>query len=165
MKSIRYLLPVLALAAATAQAAVNVSFIAPESYTDAGDRTWDREDTMRTLGEYLHKLGDKYLAPNQTLKIEVLDVDLAGWPRFGGRGPHQFRTVTGNADYPSMRVRYTLEGPGLRGETREETIEDTNYFTRGTVTQRYASNEPLYFEKRMLDDWFKNRFGAEVARR
>jgi hypothetical protein len=162
-KWVRPILPVLAFTAASAQAAVVVSFVEPERYTDAGDRTWDREDTVRKLDEYFHRLGDRYLASGQTLRLEVLDVDLAGWAEFGGRGAHRFRTVTGRSDFPAIRVRYTLESPGGRGETREETIEDTSYLTRN-LNKRAAASEPLYYEKRMLDDWFRERF-ASAARR
>jgi DUF3016 family protein len=154
-------LPALALAAASAQAAVVVSFVEPDRYTDSGNQSWDRETNLRELEQYLQKLGDKYLAPNQTLRIEVLDVDLAGWPRFGGRAPNEVRIMRGRADFPAMRMRYTLESPAGRAETREETVDDTGYLDHGL---RVGSSESLYYEKRMLEKWFKTRF-ADGARR
>lgn len=156
-------IPALAAAAFCAQAAVVVTFVQPERFTDAGDRSWDREENIKRLDQYLHELGSKYLAPDQTLRIDVLDVDLAGWAQFGGRGAHKFRTVTGRSDFPQMRVRYTLESPRGRAETREETVDDTSYLTRN-LTRRSAYSEPLYYEKRMLDDWFRARFADGVRR-
>lgn len=154
-------LPALALAAASAQAAVVVSFVEPDRYTDSGNQPWDRESNLRELERYLQKLGDKYLAPNQTLRIEVLDVDLAGWPRYGGRAPNEVRVLRGGADFPAIRLRYTLESPQARTEAREETVEDTSYLDHGL---RIGTSESLYYEKRMLDEWFRKRFAAAARR-
>lgn len=154
-------LPALALAAASAQAAVVVSFVEPDRYTDSGNQPWEREGNLRDLEQYLQKLGDKYLAPNQTLRLEVLDVDLAGWPRFAGRAPNEVRVLSGRADFPRIRLRYTLESPGSRSEMRKETIDDPSYMDHGL---RQRSSESLYYEKRMLEDWFKKRFAAAERR-
>ena len=66
----------------TAGAAVEVSFVHPERYTDAafghgyGDKA--REPVLRHVREHLELLGARHLKPNQTLRIDVLDIDLAG---------------------------------------------------------------------------------------
>jgi hypothetical protein len=140
---------------------VVVTFVEPDRYTDSGNYSWDRDTNLRELEQYLQKLGDKYLAPDQTLRIEVLDVDLAGWPRFAGRAPNEIRVLSGRADFPLIRLRYALESPGSRSEMREETIDDPSYLDHGL---RQRSSESLYYEKRMLEDWFRKRFAAAAPR-
>ena len=54
-----------------------------------------------------------------------------------------------------MKVRYTLESGG-RTRTAEETISDPAYLNHGAQVR--SSSEPLYHEKRMLDDWFRSTF-------
>jgi hypothetical protein len=103
----------------------------------------------------MKRLGDRYIAPNDTLRIEVLDIDLAGWARMGGRAPNEVRVVRGKADWPSMKVRYTLESGGSTS-TKETTISDPTYLDHG---MRINSSEPYYYEKKMLDAWFRSTFG------
>jgi hypothetical protein len=110
---------------------------------------------MDALEKHIKRLGDRYIAPSDTLRIEVLDIDLAGWARMGGKAPNEVRVVRGKADWPSMKVRYTLESRGGTS-TKETTISDPTYLDHGT---RINSSESLYYEKRMLDDWFRSTFG------
>lgn len=132
---------------------VQVSFVEPDKYADAG-RSFDRPANLRTIEAHLQSLGQRYLADGQVLNIEVLDVDLAGELRPSRRSGSDVRVVRGGADWPRMALRYTLEGSGppQRGEDR---IADLSYQLR---VSSYANREPLRYEKRMLDDWFKTRF-------
>lgn len=157
--NLRILLGAVALAAAPCYANTVVTFTDPEGYTDPANERWETKSTLDALGEHIKRLGDKYIAPNDTLRVEVLDIDLAGWPKWAGRAPNQVRVARGGADFPSMRVRYTLESGG-RTQTREATISDPGYLNHGS---RIRSSEPFYYEKRMLDDWFRSTF-AESAR-
>ena len=153
--SLRILLASLALAALPTQAATLVSFTDPDHYTDAANQRWELQSTLDALGQHMKRLGDRYVGPNDTLRIEVLDIDLAGWARMGGRAPNEVRVVRGRADFPSMKVRYTLESRGGTN-TKETTISDPTYLDHG---MRINSSEPFYYEKRMLDDWFRSTFG------
>ena len=159
--TIRILLAAAALAAVPSYATTVVTFVGdPDTYTDVANERWEIKSTLDTLGAHMQRLGDRYVAPDDTLRIEVLDVDLAGWARWGGRGPDKVRVARGGADWPSMKVRYTLESHG-RTRTKEETISDPAYMNHGSSVR--ASSEPLYREKRMLDDWFRSTF-SERAR-
>jgi hypothetical protein len=157
--SIRILIAAAALAAMPSHATVVVTFTEPDRYTDVANQRWETQATLDALGQHMKRLGDRYVAPDDTLRIEVLDIDLAGWARFGGRAPNEVRVVRGRADFPSMKVRYTLESRG-RTSTAEATISDPAYLDHG---MRIKSSEPYYYEKRMLDDWFRSVF-AERAR-
>lgn len=153
--TMRILLAAATLAALPSYAATVVTFTDPDRYTDVANQRWETQSTLDALERHIKRLGDRYIAPNDTLRIEVLDIDLAGWARMGGRAPNEVRVVRGKADFPSMKVRYTLDS---RGGTRttETTISDPTYADHG---MRINSSEPYYYEKRMLDAWFRSTFG------
>jgi hypothetical protein len=138
-----------AVAPAGATGTAQVSYVQPEKFADAGWGSVDRERTLKSLSEHFHVLG-KRLPDGQTLRVEVLDVDLAGevWPR----GMNEVRILRGGADWPRMTLRYTVLD-GMRtlksGETR---IADMNYLLN---PQRLQHHTDLPYEKRMLDVWFK----------
>jgi DUF3016 family protein len=94
-----------------ARAEVDVAFTAPEKYVDASLRREGgasaREVALRTIREQLVALGERYLAPNQTLKIEVLDIDLAGEIEWW-HGPYDIRYLR-DYTWPKIKLRYTLE--------------------------------------------------------
>lgn len=147
-----YLIPAAALCAAAASAGtVEVATQPTANYVDAGKTTWDAQSNVQTLTRYLQRLGKDLLPAGHVLKVELLDVDLAG-TQFGDRA----RVVTGGADWPRIRLRYTLQAPGQPVRTAEEVVQDMNY-TRGLVGVR---DEPLPYEKRMLRAWFRERFAS-----
>jgi len=152
-------LSLLALAPA-AHAEVMVTFTAPEKYVDArllreyGARA--REVTLRTIREQLEMLGERFLAPNQTLKVEVLDVDLAGEFEWW-HGPYEIRFLR-SYTWPKIRLRYTLEQSGQTVRSGEELVSDPSYQLNVVAAQR--SGEIMPYEKEMLTRWFRSRFAA-----
>jgi len=150
------LLLLAAVGAAQAAGTVQVSFVQPEKFTDVRDSALRSEDHLANLQRQLEEIGARYTSDGQTLKIEVLDVDLAGETRFGAR-PHDLRVLRGRADWPRMELRYTLEAPGAAPRSGRATVADMAYLQR--TPTRYAS-EPLPYERRMLEDWFRTEFGA-----
>ena len=155
-RSFRRLATGVMLCATSAGAAVTVSFVDSDRYTDIGAHVADPQQAMNEIARHLERLGERYLAPQQALKIEVLDVDLAGRVRWVGRSMRELRILDGTGDGPGIRLRYTLESGGSVITTREETLTDRGYLSaHGAV----HSGESLYYEKRMLSDWFRARFG------
>jgi hypothetical protein len=144
-----------AVCALAAQAAgtVQVSFVQPERFSDVRDGHLRAEDNLYVLRRYLEQIGSRYVADGQTLKIEVLDVDLAGEVRMGGR-LNDVRVLRGRADWPRIQLRYTLETPGAASRGREATIADFAYLERTPP----MPNEALAYEHRMLDEWFRAEF-------
>ena len=140
-------------AALAARAGVTVTFVEPDKYTDVGrfSRSASSAEVMKDLEAHLVKLG-RDLPASQNLAIEVLDIDLAGDDRFHSGAATDVRVQRGRADWPSMRLRYTLERDGRR-ETREERISDMTYQQRVQPTH---PTETLPHEKRMLTDWFNS---------
>lgn len=137
------------VAAASASAAATVTYINPEKMTDVPRFASDRESMEMIFREHLNQLAAK-LPAGQELKVEFLDIDLAGdvFPRVPVR---DIRVMKGQADWPRMHLRYSIEQDGkvLRSGDRE--LADPNYLMGSR-----SYNQDLYgHEKQMLDDWFR----------
>jgi len=134
--------------------AVDVSFVNRQSYADAGTSTWDEDTNLQVLARHLQNLGLRYLPADQVLRIEVLDVDLAGTVHPSRRGG-DLRVVRGKADFPRLHLKYAIEAGGKVQRTGDEWLSDLTY--TGGPPSSYR-DQPLYYEKRMIDAWFKARF-------
>lgn len=132
-------------------ATVTVTFTQPEGYTDMPFAPWDRERVMKELQTHFDKLGAK-LPQGQDLKVEVLDIDLAGRIEPQLRYGNDIRVLKGRADWPTIALRYSVESQGKVLGSGEARIDDKSYLDH---FNRYSANEPLRYEKRMLDEWFK----------
>jgi len=141
--------------ALAAGAAVNVNFVNADGFSDTGSTPWDKKDNLDVIARHLQTLGQRYLGADQVLKVDVLDVDLAGENRFSRRQGTELRIAKGRTDFPKMTVRYSLESNGRVLQSGEERIADMDYLHR---IVDYASSDPLRHEKQMLDAWFKARF-------
>ena len=144
-------LALLLIAALPAAAAVTVSFPS-ESYTDIGPPGAEVEEVKNELARHLHVLDARYLAPGDSLWIEVLDVDLAGRLHHTGRG--EIRVASGQADWPRIKVRYRLERNG-KTSAGEDTVSDPSYLW---FPSRARPHQSMPHEKRMLETWFKEKF-------
>ena len=151
----------LALAGAAHAGSVTVSFAEPPArFSDAGDSFAEEKHNLQSLARHLETLG-RTLPAEQSLKIELLDVDLAGEMRFTRLSPgRMLRILRGGADAPRVTLRYTLESNGRVLGSAEETVADLDYAHRGMSV--YADSS-LYFEKRMLTQWFRSRFVSPQA--
>lgn len=151
-----------AAAAAVHAGSVEVSFDPAAAFTDAGQSRGEREANVGALAGHLKSLGTRLPGDNQVLRVQLLDVDLAGSVRPVGRTGQQQRIVTGGADWPHVRLRYTLLEGDRELRSGEETLSDLNYTWRGAA-QGGASAEPLRHEKRLITEWFESRFLSPKA--
>jgi Protein of unknown function (DUF3016) len=154
------LLLVAAAAAAlslTAQAAgtVQVNFVNPDGFSDVRDSYLRSDRYLELIKQNITEAALPYLADGQVLKVEVLDVDLAGEVRYGAR-PYDVRVLKGGADWPRIQMRYAVEAGGQTVKSGEATVQDMAYLQR-TISAP-GSQEALRYERRMLDDWFKANF-------
>ncbi len=147
------------LAAHAGWAATSVAYVEPERFVDAGRSASERERTLKELSAHLEKLG-RALAPEQALKIEITDLDLAGRLEPNRRGADDIRLLRGGADWPHIHLRYALSGPGGVIGGGEQDLSNMNYLSR---INRYDSSDSLRYEKQMLDDWFKATFRSTQA--
>lgn len=146
-----------ALPAVAAQLAV--SFVEPEKYADAGfnsssPNAKEREQVQRELEQHLAKLADAKLAADDSLKIDVLDIDLAGEINPFVGGGREMRIVR-DATWPRIKLRYALTRGGAVVAQGEERVSDMNFLMTGN---RYSSSDRLRYERAMLDDWFDKTF-------
>ena len=160
--TIKSSLAALVLLAATTGAAwaqVSVSYVKPDEFMDMPHGQIDRERVLKDFTQYFAKL-DKKLPAGQQLKIEVLDIDLAGrlWPRRSGG--EDIRIMNGGADWPHMKLRYTLEENGTVLRSGESDLSNMMYQQRMT---RLSDSDPLRYEKQMIDDWFEKTILPKVA--
>ena len=135
---------------------VSVSFINTDQFTDAENARNATDEPLLGISQYLQSLGRLYLPADQTLKLQVLDVDLAGRERFLGRLNRPVRVVNGKSDWPQIKISYILEKNNRILQRGEEIISDMNYMLH---INTFDVNDPLRYEKQMILRWFMTRFG------
>jgi hypothetical protein len=141
-------------AAIPASAAVSVTFTKPDDYSDMPRSGVEREHVLEEFKDYFTKLGAK-LPAGEDLKLEIVDIDLAGRIDPARLHFNDVRILRGRADWPRMDIRYTLEANGKVLDKGEDKIADMGYLDS---INSYWSGDPLRYEKKMIDDWFKKKF-------
>jgi hypothetical protein len=146
------------LASSAALAEVTVTYTKPDDYADLARGEYDRERVLKQFTDYFATL-EKKLPPGENLKIDVLDIDLAGrmYPRRNG---DEIRVMNGGADWPRMHLRYTLEKDGQVLRSGDDNIANMNY---QQSRSSYFDSDPLRYEKQMLDDWFNKAIVPKLA--
>lgn len=140
----------LVLAAGAASAEVTVNYVEPERFSDLPFATWERDAVLKDLTGHFARLGAQ-LPPGQSLRVDVLDVDLAG-REYPGRGPRDLRIVKSHgADWPRIDLRFAIEQNGQVLRSGEVQLRDMAFMDR---ISRHTDNDSLRYEKRMIDDWF-----------
>ncbi|MBQ5940716.1 MULTISPECIES: DUF3016 domain-containing protein [unclassified Massilia] len=140
----------LALSAGAASAGVTVKYIEPDKFSDLPFAPWEREEVLKDLSEHFTELG-KALPPGQDLLLEVTDIDMAGREYPSSRAARDLRILRGMADWPVVKLRYTLSENGQVLKTGDAKIADMNYLQR---INRWSDGDRLRYEKRMIDEWF-----------
>jgi hypothetical protein len=143
----------LATAAAYAAGTVQVNFVKPDTFTDARDRAYSREQNLEALKQVFIDVAAPYVAVGQTLELDILDVDLAGGPRPGSVS--DMRVLRGQADWPRIKLIWKLVG-GPQPLSGQATVQDMNYLNR--LPPALATSR-LIHERRMLEAWFREEFG------
>ncbi|MBA4343964.1 MAG: hypothetical protein C0423_17645 [Methylibium sp.] len=140
---------------------VEVRFIEPARFADAGESADDRERVQKLLTLHLLEQAGKRIGVEQRLLLEILDVNLAGELEPVGRYQERLRVLRGVA-WPSMRVHFVLKDQSERtireGELR---LSDMRYLDS---ISNYPSSDPLRYERRMLDEWLEREFATAPAR-
>ncbi len=141
---------------------VNVSFIHPENFTDAslqgGYGTRAEQGTLDEIGRFFESLGPRYLKSQQVLTVDVLNVDLAGKIEWWRRDFSDTRILR-DIYPPRFTLNYRLSEDGRTIVESKETVVDPNYLANPGIY--FSPNDPLRFEKAMLEDWFRRRFGDQ----
>ena len=148
--------------AGAASADATVNFVKPDEFIDMPRSPQDREQVLKEVARHFDKLA-KDLPAGQELKINVTDIDLAGREEPRRWAISDIRIMRGGADWPTMKLSYTLEQGGQVLRSGEETLKNMMYQQR---INRYSSGDALRYEKQMVDDWFQTTIlGSQVSSR
>jgi len=162
--SLSLLLFLAANAAPASAGAVTVPFVNPENYSDAnlwgGYRPTVDRWTLDEIGRYFESLGTRYLGPQQVLRLDILNIDLAGKFEWWRRNAYDLRILR-DVYPPRFTLHYTLFEDGQKLTERQETVVDPNYLANPGIY--FHTTDPLRFEKAMLADWFRARFAASAT--
>ncbi|ACB95085.1 DUF3016 domain-containing protein [Beijerinckia indica] len=144
---------------AKAAGIVKVIFLHPQNYSDPAFRNttsvtppWQ---VMNELGQAIQRMGQVYLSDDQTLTVEVLNIQLARYYNSWAFPGNQARYLSHTRPPPSIRLRYTLKVNGVVIIAAEETLSDINYLLDPLAPH---SSNALSYEKALLDEWFQKRF-------
>ncbi|SOY94476.1 conserved exported hypothetical protein [Cupriavidus taiwanensis] len=159
----------LALGAVAAPPAgtLSLTFVHPETYTDAAYRSdygseKDRAQVMNDIRRHFDKLAARYLPEGYALSIEVLDVDLAGHFEPWHRQAYNVRIVR-DVTWPHMTLRYELRGSdGAVIGSGEQRIADPTFNFGINI---YDPSDRLRYEKAMMDRWFDQAVTRRIAAR
>lgn len=141
-----------------AHASVTVTFVEPERFADVGFLPSDRREALDRLDAHLQAWGTRHLRDGESLAIDVLDVDLAGDVRPGVRD--NLRVLRGGTDGPRMHLRYEVRVGGRVIGQGEQRLSDPFYLQRHTSVR---SDEPLFYERRVVDEWLATRIVPLLA--
>jgi len=134
----------------------DVRFVNPDKFTDLGTYKSDEQYNMNTLSRYIQRLAQQ-LPPDQVLRVDVLDVDLAGEVRQTRNGSIR---VARDVAYPVMQLHWSIESGGRVLRSGDQRLTDLNY--RHHLRDARYSTTDLYYEKHMLDDWFRTEFASQT---
>jgi hypothetical protein len=145
-------------------AETDIAFIHPEAFSDVGRdrRHTDRDDYLERLKAHLADRAGRLLPADERLEIRITEVDMAGdfEPWTGSRDDIRiFRPI----DAPRIHLAFRLVGAdGTLRQEGERRLVDTSYLSGGDVR---SSNDPLRFEKALLDRWMAREFGVRRTAR
>lgn len=144
---------------ASAAGKVDVTYLDAQHFTDAGRGELEREANLKVLSAHFAALGTR-LPDAQTLRIEVLDVDLAG-----EHDPYRWndaRVMRGKTDWPRLELRWVLLDSGRELRRGQERLSDLGYLSPSTDLR--AGRVDLAHEKRLVENWFLERFAPAGSR-
>jgi len=115
------------------------------------------------LASHLRSSASKRLAPGQTLEVQITDIKRAGdfEPQNGPRG-NDIRIMR-DIYPPRMTLTFTLrDAQGGVLQQGEEKLVDMGYLSNSGLL---SNNDPLRYEKYMLDNWLRRLLPSPSSRR
>jgi hypothetical protein len=144
-------------ARAAPEAAALVTFKDPRGYFDATFRQPRTEKNLAAVQdavrEMFSSLAGRYLAPGQSLAVEVTQIDLAG--RFAPMSMNDIR-IMDSVSWPRMTFTFAVrDGSGRAVAAGEADLSDRGYLDS---FNRYFGGDRLRYEREMLSTWFRETF-------
>lgn len=115
------------------------------------------EEWLGRLAKYVERRAGDRLAEGQTLKVTITDIQRAGqcepW-----RGPYlDDARIVKDIYPPRIDLHFTLvDAQGHVVSEGDRKLTDMAFLHRGGLLD---DNDPLRYEKRLLDDWLRKEFG------
>ena len=161
MKFLPLMLALLAPAIAAADPAVDVRFGDLSKFTDLRVSTWtnprEREGLAEELRRHIERMAPERLPAGQRLSVLITDVDMAGeYPPITGGFSRDIRVIKDvyppriDLDFKLTRADGAVEREGHRE------LRDAGFMW----SKSPLSNQPLAFEKALLDAWLQKEFAA-----
>jgi len=135
---------------------VEIKWTSPDDYQDIKESNFERKSQFRehlfeSLDLHFAKLAND-LPVGSTLKIEVIDLALAGDRRIG---PNEIRVIS-NHYPPRIKLSYQLTTADQQIlASGEDNYRDMHFMASKSF---YPPRERFLYEKVMLDKWFKRTF-------
>jgi hypothetical protein len=148
-----------------AEGAVQVQWTDPAQFTELrhSNNRWEarRGNWVEQLATHLRERADRELAPGQRLDVTITDIKRAG--DFEPWQSPQFRDVRFMRDLypPRISLQFTLtDARGQVLEQGERKLVDSAYLHGPGL---YTDQDPLRYEKRLIDEWLRRELRAERA--
>jgi hypothetical protein len=142
--------------AAPAEAQVRVRYAPALGFTDAANTlnaNLPFRGTLRELTRIFEFLGQLYLPAGERLDVTVLDLRVTGILRRGD--PFGDPRLVTSATPPQFKLAYVLYRGATPIARGTDYVTDPNFLY--TQNPKFSSGQ-LYYEKRILSDWFEERF-------
>ena len=146
--------------AAAADSHVLVNWDDPANFADTRSNLCRNrvkpEEWLGQLARYVQSRADRVVAGGQTLQVTITDIQRAGqcepW-----RGPNLDDVRIIKDIYPpSISLHFALtDANGHIVSEGDRKLRDSAFMHRGTLLNQ---DDPLRFEKRLLDDWLRDEF-------
>lgn len=136
---------------------VQMNWVEPANYADvksaAGYQKLHEAHVFKHIGRHFDKMARMTLPEGVTLKVNVVDLDLAGYVY-----PLAARQLS-SSDEPKIKFEYqVLDGNRVIQSDLVE-LADPKYLFRVKMGKR---SESYRFEKRMITEWFKKELRPEL---
>ncbi|WNC71792.1 DUF3016 domain-containing protein [Thalassotalea psychrophila] len=136
-----------------------IDWVEPDKFTDIRPGNESRSNmqkrVFKELEQHFSELAEK-LPAEQTLKISVTNLDLAGDIRYMVGPNNSTIRVVEDLYFPKMKFDYQLVSSDKSIiSTAKADIKDMSF---NTGVRRSMSSEAFYYEKNMIDDWFYKTF-------
>ena len=139
-----------------ARAETVTRFVEPQQYTDAQNRFGSGLSLRVTIGEIRRIIegeGRRVLRSGESLMIDVVDIDLAGFEQPGASFLFGVRVVR-DIGPPRLRLRYVLSANRRRILAREETLTGQKFLIGAAV----RSGGTFSDERELIRSWMQERF-------
>jgi hypothetical protein len=147
--------------ASIANATIKLSLIDGKKFTDFEVSNQSRTKSLKTVERDLNKLfakiSSEYVADNETMEVDITNIDLPGYFHYAYGSQHQdIRIVDSNTPfklYFSYRIKNSDGQLVKEGEHKIREFSDSSIATR----QHHNHGTVGYYE-RPLKKWFQNNF-------